>query len=223
MSLGLFNCRLIQPAGDQLFFFVGCLAAPLPVRASSVQSPCDPSCSAPTNGRAQNASCLSFSESSCFGFRRGRSPVGCRRVHSHRFTREFPRRSPILPTDSAIEPNFNNVDYPYGGTMSGQQYNLPVSHNYPVISISDTVAWQRGKHQFKFGFTGSQEHDYYWNAPGAIPNYDLGLATGDPALNAFTNSGANPTLPGANSAQLAQAEQLYAVLRSEEHDINDNG
>src|SRR5664280_2509514 len=53
MSLGLFNCRLIQPAGDQLFFFVGCLAAPLPVRASSVQSPCDPSCSAPTNGRAR--------------------------------------------------------------------------------------------------------------------------------------------------------------------------
>src|ERR1017187_8065344 len=104
MSLGLFNCRLIQPAGDQLFFFVGCLAAPLPVRASSVQSPCDPSCSAPTNGRAQNASCLSFSESSCFGFRRGRSPVGCRRVNSHRLTREFPRRSPILPTDSAIEP-----------------------------------------------------------------------------------------------------------------------
>src|ERR1039457_6384021 len=109
MSLGLFNCRLIQPAGDQLFFFVGCLAAPLPVRASSVQSPCDPSCSAPTNGRAQNASCLSFSESSCFGFRRGRSPVGCRRVHSHRFTREFPRRSPILPTDSAIEPDFLNI------------------------------------------------------------------------------------------------------------------
>src|ERR1039457_709576 len=104
MSLGLFNCRLIQPAGDQLFFFVGCLAAPLPVRASSVQSPCDPSCSAPTNGRAQNASCLSFSESSCFGFRRGRSPVGCRRVHSHRFTREFPRRSPILRTASPIEP-----------------------------------------------------------------------------------------------------------------------
>src|ERR1017187_1594946 len=111
MSLGLFNCRLIQPAGDQLFFFVGCLAAPLPVRASSVQSPCDPSCSAPTSGRAQNASCLSFSESFCFGFRRGRSPVGCRRVHvhSHRFTREFPRRSPIPPTDSAIEPYFDAV------------------------------------------------------------------------------------------------------------------
>src|SRR5450759_4934454 len=104
MSLGLFNCRLIQPAGDQLFFLSAVLPQPVPVRASSVQSPCDTSCSAPTSGRAQNASCLSFSESFCFGFRRGRSPVGCRRVHSHRFTREFPRRSPILPTDSAIEP-----------------------------------------------------------------------------------------------------------------------
>src|ERR1035441_5978912 len=76
MSLGLFNCRLIQPAGDQLFFFVGCLAAPLPVRASSVQSPCDPSCSAPTNGRAQNASCLSFPERFCFGFQRGEGTSG---------------------------------------------------------------------------------------------------------------------------------------------------
>src|ERR1035441_7309107 len=124
MSLGLFNCRLIQPAGDQLFFFVGCLAAPQPVRASSVQSPCDPSCSAPTNGRAQNTSCLSFSESSCFGFRRGRSPVGCRRVHSHRFTREFPRRSPILPTDSAIEPDCSTSHISSSGVLGPLDVSL---------------------------------------------------------------------------------------------------
>src|ERR1039458_38231 len=58
MSLGLFNCRLIQPARDQLFFFAGCLAAPVPVRASSVQSPCAASCAAPTRGRVRNASCV---------------------------------------------------------------------------------------------------------------------------------------------------------------------
>src|ERR1035441_2495887 len=164
MSLGLFNCRLIQPAGDQLFF----LSAVLPHRCQFGQALFSllvtrPARPRPTGGRrmllvfpSQKALvlvfgggevpsdaegftftptdspanfpedpdrkstrlnyshslrgalpiCLSFSESSCFGFRRGRSPVGCRRVHvhSHRFTREFPRRSPIPPTDSAIEP-----------------------------------------------------------------------------------------------------------------------
>ena len=29
MSLGLFNCRLIQPDGDQLFFFAGVTVDPI--------------------------------------------------------------------------------------------------------------------------------------------------------------------------------------------------
>src|SRR5665647_3819522 len=93
MSLGLFNCRLIQPAGDQLFFLAGCLAAPAPVRASSVPSPCDASCSAPTSGGAQNASCFSFSERFCLGFQRARSP---RRVQEGSTPTDSPtpRRSP---------------------------------------------------------------------------------------------------------------------------------
>jgi len=40
-----------------------------------------------------------------FGFSEGAPPVGCRRVHSHRFSHEFPQEPPILPIDSAIEPN----------------------------------------------------------------------------------------------------------------------
>ena len=113
--------------------------------------------------------------------------------------------------------NFNNVDWPYGGNMSGNQYNLPISNYYPVITISDSVSWVRDKHQLKFGFSGYQEHDMYWNAPAGITNYNLGLANGDPALGAFTN-GESGTLPNASSSQLAQAEQLYAVLTGRIHD-----
>src|ERR1035437_9375008 len=109
MSLGLFNCRLIQPAGDQLFFFSAVLPLPVPVRASSVQSPCDPSCSAPTNGRAQNASCLSFPERFCFGFQRGEVPSGAEGFTPTDSPANFPEDPPILPTDSAIEPYFDNV------------------------------------------------------------------------------------------------------------------
>src|ERR1019366_10384947 len=96
MSLGLFNCRLIQPAGDQLFFLAGCLAAPVPVRASSVQSPCAASCSAPTSGRAQNASCFSFSERFLFWFSEGQGPSP-RGVHEGSLPPIHPRIPPKIP------------------------------------------------------------------------------------------------------------------------------
>ena len=49
MNLFLFNCRLIQPAGNQLFFFAGCLAHRCRFGQALFTSPCDASCSAPTS------------------------------------------------------------------------------------------------------------------------------------------------------------------------------
>ena len=57
MNLWPDNCRLIQCAGDQLFFFAGRLAHCL-----AGASYCETGCSSPTSGREQNASCLSLSE-----------------------------------------------------------------------------------------------------------------------------------------------------------------
>ena len=100
------------------------------------------------------------------------------------------------------------VPYPFGGNMSGQQYNLPVSTYYPVFNLSDTMTWQKGAHTFNFGFSWYREQDHYWNPPAGFPNITLGLANGDPALQAFTQS----SVPNASFAQLSEAEQLYAVL-----------
>src|ERR1035437_2444740 len=75
---------------------VGCLAAPVPFRASSVQSPYDAPCSAPTSGRAQNASCVSFSEVFVWVFQRGRSP----------------RPVQETPTDSATNSHEDPQSYP---------------------------------------------------------------------------------------------------------------
>jgi hypothetical protein len=63
-----------------------------------------------------------------------------------------------------------------------------------------------------YGVSWYREQDHYWNPPAGIPSIYLGLAAGDPALNAFTNSGTNPSLPYASSANLSEAQQLYAVL-----------
>jgi hypothetical protein len=98
------------------------------------------------------------------------------------------------------------VAWPIGN--SGVSYTLPISNFYPNFTLSDSVAWQKGSHQIKFGFTAWQEHDKYWNAPQGFPNYNLGLVTGDPALGAFTLG----AFPGANTSQLTEAENLYATL-----------
>src|ERR1035437_7118009 len=139
MSLGLFNCRLIQPAGDQLFFFSAVLPLPVPVRASSVQSPCDPSCSAPTNGRAQNASCLSFPERFCFGFQRGEVPSGAEGFTPTDSPANFPEDPPILPTDSAIEPEFKSYLLT-GGTDPGPAFATAPTIQGPwdIVAMTNT-------------------------------------------------------------------------------------
>ncbi len=117
--------------------------------------------------------------------------------------------APLYEKQPAVAWNYPGAN----GSMSGQIYNnLPVSTFYPIFNVSDSMTWQRGTHTFQYGVSWYREQDHYWNAPAGFSNYSLGLAAGDPALSAFTNSGSNPTLPGASSAGLAEAQQLYAVL-----------
>jgi hypothetical protein len=116
--------------------------------------------------------------------------------------------APLYVTQPTVAWNYPGAN----GLMSGQQYQLPTSTYYPIFNLSDSMTLQRGKHTIQYGVSWYREQDHYWNPPAGFNNYSLGLATGDPALNAFTNSGTNPTLPDASSANLAEADQLYAVL-----------
>src|ERR1019366_10428198 len=104
MSLGLFNCRLIQPAGDQLFFF----SAVLPHRCQFGQALFSllvtrPARPRPAGGRRM---LLVFpSQKVLFGFSEGPKPPsgtgGFTPTDSATNSAEDP---PILPMDSAIEP-----------------------------------------------------------------------------------------------------------------------
>lgn len=116
--------------------------------------------------------------------------------------------APLYVSQPSVAWNYPGVNTP----MSGQAYNLPISTYYPIFNLSDSMTLQYKTHTFQYGASWYREQDHYWNAPAGFSNYALGLAAGDPALNAFTNSGANPTLPDASSANLAEADQLYAVL-----------
>ncbi|HEU5340858.1 hypothetical protein, partial [Edaphobacter sp.] len=71
-------------------------------------------------------------------------------------------------------------------------------------------------HAISFGVSWYREQDHYWNPPVGYNNFDLGLAGGDPALNAFTTT----SMPGADDSAIAEAGQLYAVLAGRVSDIN---
>ncbi len=94
---------------------------------------------------------------------------------------------------------------------SGESYQLPVTSYYPAFNATDTVNYQKGKHTLKAGLTGYREQDHYWNPPAGFPNYSLGLAAGDPAIEAFS-TGASGSLPNADNSAFTEAQNLYATL-----------
>jgi hypothetical protein len=106
--------------------------------------------------------------------------------------------------------------YGGNGVMSGQDYPLSTNTYYPILTLSDSMTWQHKAHTVSYGVSWYHEQDHYWNPPAGFDTYNLGtgtgLSTGDPAANAFTTAGTNPTLPDANSTSQGEAEQLYAVL-----------
>jgi len=115
------------------------------------------------------------------------------------------------------------VNWPIGPgyqSLSGESYQLPITSYYPAFSLNDAVSYQKGRHTLKFGVTGYHEQDHYWNAPGGFPSYNLGIASGDPVVNAFTTSGTTGsgtcdgtgTLPCASTSELTEALNLYATL-----------
>jgi hypothetical protein len=101
----------------------------------------------------------------------------------------------------------------FGDQMSGTVFYSGINTEYPVFNASDTLTWQRHAHTLNFGFSWWREQDHYYNPELGYPVVSFGITTGDiAAANAFSISGANAPLAGANSNQQSEAEQLYATL-----------
>jgi hypothetical protein len=108
--------------------------------------------------------------------------------------------------------NYPNVPYPQGSQMSGTIFYSGINTEYPVFNASDTLTWQHRAHTVNFGYSWWREQNHYYNPVAGYPIANFGLANGDPAgTGAITSA----TLPGAstgNNSQLAEAQQLYAIL-----------
>src|SRR5271165_849922 len=99
--------------------------------------------------------------------------------------------------------------------MSGTVDYIPTGTYYPLFNFSDTVSWQHRAHTMNFGFSWYQELDHYYNGVQGFPVVNLGVTSADPAYNAIASG-----LPNASSTQLAQAEQLYAILTGRIASVN---
>lgn len=122
---------------------------------------------------------------------------------------------------SPVDENVPQVAWAYpgaGGTRSTQMNGtvdwLLVGTFYPLLNASDTVSWQKKGHSLSFGFSWYQEQDHYYNPVQGFPVATLGLVSGDPATTAIAS------IPGLTGTQVAQAQQLYAILTSRISGVN---
>jgi hypothetical protein len=91
----------------------------------------------------------------------------------------------------------------------------PVTGRHYITTVYDTLTLLRGNHSITLGgsFRQTEWRDTSLDAPGSsgilgFPRYTTGCATGDPALSMFNGT----TMPGFQSADLAAACDLYALL-----------
>ena len=105
-------------------------------------------------------------------------------------------------------PSFAN---PGTALSNVQTTSSPQRRNAPVKNIGDTVTWIRGPHQLSFGFNWDQINLYQQIEGSALfPTATLGIASGDPVFTGSTSIFTAANLPGASSAQLTNAANLYA-------------
>ena len=83
----------------------------------------------------------------------------------------------------------------------------PQSRNANSLLMEDTVTWLKGAHSFSMGGTFTQ-YDIWAKNSILVPRISFGLNNSDPANAMF--SAAN--FPGASSAQLTAAQNLYSLL-----------
>ncbi|HXS97113.1 MAG TPA: TonB-dependent receptor [Candidatus Limnocylindrales bacterium] len=100
-----------------------------------------------------------------------------------------------------------NLGIGAAGITSATVQNAPNRHNTPVKQVNDTLSITRNAHSLSFG--GAFTEVTFWNySQTAVPSITFGTDSTDPASAMFTAA----NFPGASSAQLSAASNIYAVL-----------
>jgi hypothetical protein len=111
------------------------------------------------------------------------------------------RTLPAFPTSQqfgAAVVNFNYVNNPLN-TFRAQ------GRSTNTYNLSDTASYQRGTHNFQFGFQMQQVRTAPYNDAGITPVYNVGIGTGNQGLT-------TAQLPGISANDLNNANSLLALL-----------
>jgi hypothetical protein len=107
---------------------------------------------------------------------------------------------------------------------TGAFYNRRTTsrRNTPTKGLTDNVTFLQDTHTLNFGASFLRINSFTQAAgTQVVPQVVLGITSDDPmAASVFTNTGANPNFPGANSTQLGNAQSLYAILTGRVSAIN---
>ncbi len=119
----------------------------------------------------------------------------------------------LSPSDYGIW-NGNLVSFagymtnPYNGN-----YTNYAPRSTPVYQLNDNVSYLKGNHLINIGFNFTQVNAWQAASNSSLLNtVALGQATGDPDNTGATSLFTTTTLPGANSTQLSDAANLYAIV-----------
>ncbi len=166
--------------------------------------------------------------------------------YSHRFSESLTLRSTLTPTvvnearfgftggtvlffPDANAGNFtgslaNQGGFSLGfnaGITSPSVVTAPSRRNAPVWDISDTVTWTRGAHSYSFG--GQFTKVTFWAVnQTVVPSIGFSVNANDPASALFNATNGPVNFPGADSATITRASNLYATLTGRVTNINAN-
>ena len=97
----------------------------------------------------------------------------------------------------------------------------PQGRNAWNLLFDDSISWLKGNHSITAG--GSLTHFQITSYNSSlVPEIDFEVVTGDPALSMFTGSAASANFPGASTAQVNAARQMYALLTGRVSSIDGN-
>jgi hypothetical protein len=129
-----------------------------------------------------------------------------------------PQFTPALWSASPASMNGVNVAFPSvgsqltspggaNGTTNAPNTPTPSSRNATALLLEDNVTWLKGAHSFTLGASATQ-YTLWAKNQTLLPSANFGIVASDPASAMFTAA----NFPGASSATLSSAQNLYALV-----------
>ena len=97
----------------------------------------------------------------------------------------------------------------------------PQGRNAWNLLFEDSISWLKGNHSITGGGSLTHFQTTSYNS-SLVPEIDFEVVTGDPALSMFTGGAAAANFPGASTAQINAARQMYALFTGRVSSIGGN-